>query len=112
VLINEPAIAPVGEARPNTQIFRELAQRLGFDEACFRDDDEAIARQAFGATLDFGELREKHWIKLPLPEAPFADGGFPTASGRCTPWPGASIMCRTTNRRARRPNSRGATRSR
>ena len=83
VLINEPAIAPVGEARPNTQIFRELAQRLGFDEACFRDDDEAIARQAFGATLDFGELREKHWIKLPLPEAPFADGGFPTASGRC-----------------------------
>ncbi|NKI93959.1 anaerobic selenocysteine-containing dehydrogenase [Rhizobacter sp. SG703] len=83
VLINEPAIAPVGEARPNTQIFRELAQRLGFDEACFRDDDEAIARQAFGATLDFGELREKRWIKLPLPEAPFADGGFPTASGRC-----------------------------
>jgi anaerobic selenocysteine-containing dehydrogenase len=83
VLINEAAIAPVGEAKPNTQIFRELAQRLGFDDACFRDDDETMARQAFGASLDFDQLREKHWIKLPLPEAPFADGGFPTASGRC-----------------------------
>jgi anaerobic selenocysteine-containing dehydrogenase len=83
VLINEAAIAPVGEAKPNTQIFRELAQRMGFDEACFRDDDETIARQAFGAGLDFDELREKHWIKLPLPDAPFADGGFPSASGRC-----------------------------
>ena len=35
-LINEPAIAPLGEAKPNTQIFRELAARMGFDEPCFR----------------------------------------------------------------------------
>ena len=29
VLMNHPAIAPVGEAWPNTQIFRELAARNG-----------------------------------------------------------------------------------
>ena len=47
VLINEPAIAPLGEAKPNTQIFRELAARMGFDEPCFGDDDETLARIAF-----------------------------------------------------------------
>ena len=39
-MFNEPAIAPLGEAKPNSQIFRELAQRLGFSEPCFADDDE------------------------------------------------------------------------
>jgi anaerobic selenocysteine-containing dehydrogenase len=85
VLINEAAIAPVGEAKPNTQIFRELAARMGFDAACFSDSDEALARQAFKHdVVDFDELREKHWVKLAIAEAPFAEGGFPTASGRCT----------------------------
>ncbi len=83
VLINEPAIPPVGEALPNTEIFRRLAARLGFAEACFADSDEAIARQAFGDRVRFDELRERGWIQLPLPEAPFAQGGFPTPGGRC-----------------------------
>ena len=30
--------------KPNTQIFRELAAAMGFDEPCFRDDDETLAR--------------------------------------------------------------------
>ena len=38
-MLNEPAIDPLGEARPNTQIFRELARRMGYGEACFADDD-------------------------------------------------------------------------
>lgn len=82
-LLNRPAIAPVGQARPNTQIFRALAARLGFTEPCFADDDETLARTAFGAELDWAALNGQGWVKLPLPEAPFADGGFPTASGRC-----------------------------
>lgn len=82
-LVNEPAIAPLGEARPNTQVFRELAARLGFDEPCFAETDEQIARVAFrGDAIRFDELLEKAWVKLPLPDAPFADGGFPTASGK------------------------------
>ena len=83
VLINEPAIAPLGEARPNTQIFRDLAERMGFDEACFMDSDETLARAAFGAAVSFDALREHGWVQLPRADAPFAEGGFPTASGRC-----------------------------
>ncbi|MEI2678047.1 MAG: molybdopterin oxidoreductase family protein [Burkholderiaceae bacterium] len=82
-LINERAIEPQGEARPNTQIFRELAARMGWDDACFADDDEALARGAFTAVVPFEQLRARGWIKLPIADAPFAQGGFPTASGRC-----------------------------
>ena len=85
VMFNEPAIAPLGAAKPNTQIFRELAARMGFTEACFADDDETLARQALhydrlGTT--FEALRARGWAALPLPEAPFAQGGFATANGR------------------------------
>ena len=82
VLMNQPAVAPLGEAKPNTQVFRELAARLGFDEPCFQDSDEQLARQAFTDDIDMAALREHGWLKLPLPELPFADGGFPTANGK------------------------------
>ena len=82
-LINQPAIAPLGEAKPNAQIFRELAAAMGFDEPCFRDDDETLARTAFTAELDFEALRRDGWVKLPVAEAPFAEGGFLTPSGKC-----------------------------
>ena len=85
---NEPAIAPLGQARPNAEIFRGLAARMGFDEACFGDSDEAIAAQALAvdprnAGLDFATLRSRGWGKLAVADAPFAEGGFPTPSGRC-----------------------------
>ena len=82
VLINEPAIAPVGEALPNTEIFRRLAARMGFTEPCFLDDDEALARQAFKAPISLETLRRDGWQRLPVAEAPFADGGFPTPDGK------------------------------
>jgi anaerobic selenocysteine-containing dehydrogenase len=89
--INERAIEPLHESRCNTEVFRGLAARLGFEEECFRDSDEEIARQALstdhpaltGITLE--GLRERGWMRLNLPEtfAPFAEGNFPTASGKC-----------------------------
>jgi anaerobic selenocysteine-containing dehydrogenase len=82
VLMNQPAIAPLGEAKPNTQVFRDLAARLGFGEPCFADTDEQLAQQAFTADIDMAALRANGWLKLPLPELPFADGGFPTANGK------------------------------
>lgn len=82
-MLNEPAIAPLGEAKPNTQIFRELAARMGFDDACFRDDDETLARAAFGPEVPWEQLRARGWVKLPIPDAPFANGGFPSPSGKC-----------------------------
>jgi anaerobic selenocysteine-containing dehydrogenase len=85
LLFNQPAIAPVGEAKPNTQIFRELARRMGFDDACFDDSDEDLARQSIdwdrlGAS--FEELREKGWHRLPVPDQPFVDGGFGHDDGK------------------------------
>jgi anaerobic selenocysteine-containing dehydrogenase len=88
VLINEPAIAPRGQSRSNAEIFRQLAARMGFDEACFADDDLTLARHALTEAVDFEQLRREGWYQLPLPDAPFAEGGFPTASGKavaCAP---------------------------
>ncbi len=87
VLLNRPAIAPVGQARPNTEIFRGLASRMGFTEPCFGDDDETLCRAAFshadGDKVDFDELLDRGFATLPVPDAPFAQGGFPTPSGLC-----------------------------
>ncbi|MFN0185961.1 MAG: molybdopterin-dependent oxidoreductase [Aquabacterium sp.] len=81
VLFNQPAIAPLGQARTNTDVFRGLARRMGFDEPCFADDDETLARTAVRG-IDFDALRAQGWVQLPVPDAPFADGGFPTPDGR------------------------------
>ncbi|WP_373378597.1 molybdopterin-dependent oxidoreductase [Cupriavidus nantongensis] len=88
-LANNAAIAPLGEALPNTEIFRRLAQRMGFTESCFADSDEAIAAQAIlpddarAAGISWDSLKAQGWQKLALPAAPFAEGGFPTPSGKC-----------------------------
>jgi anaerobic selenocysteine-containing dehydrogenase len=91
VLANNPAIAPVGEAKPNSEVFRLLARRMGFDDACLRESDEDIARHAFVAEhprargLDWDKLKAEGWQRLNVPEtfAPFAQGNFPTPSGKC-----------------------------
>ncbi|MDP2065886.1 MAG: molybdopterin oxidoreductase family protein [Burkholderiaceae bacterium] len=83
VLLNRPAIAPVGQARPNTQIFRDLAARMGFTEPCFADDDDTLCRAAFGDRVDYDQLLRHGFATLDLPDAPFAQGGFPTPSGKC-----------------------------
>lgn len=89
MLANNPAIAPMGEAKPNTEIFRQLAVRMGFADACFQESDDAIAAQAFdrrnerAVHFDWDALKRKGWRKLQVPDAPFAKGGFPTPSGRC-----------------------------
>ena len=82
IVINEPALTPRGQSRSNAAIFRALAQRMGFTEPCFADDDETLARQAFKGPVPFEQLRAVGWAQLPLPEAPFADGGFPTRNGK------------------------------
>jgi anaerobic selenocysteine-containing dehydrogenase len=90
VVANNPAIEPLGEALPNSEIFRRLAARMGFDEECFRESDEQIAAQAFtgrdtSAGYRWDDVRQRGWWRLnvPAPYAPFASGGFPTPSGRC-----------------------------
>ncbi len=83
VLLNRPAIAPLGECKPNTQIFRELAAHMGLTDACFTESDESLCRAAFGDAVDFDALLQDGFVHLPVPEAPFAHGNFATPSGKC-----------------------------
>ena len=100
VQLSEQAIAPLGEARSNVWLFSELAQRMGFTEPCFRDTPDDLIAQALrsdepdkqhpwlaGITaetlhaaggaqrLRFDEEQNKQFL-------PFAEGPFPTPSGR------------------------------
>lgn len=89
--LNRPSIAPLGESKPNTEIFRLLAARMGMENPALRDDDATLLRQACettaptmqGVTLD--GLLEHGWMRLGVarPWLPFAEGGFSTPSGKC-----------------------------
>lgn len=91
LIANNPAIEPIGEAKPNTEVFRLLAERMGFAEDCFQDSDEEMARQALESQhpwmpkISLEELREKGWARLNVSDrfAPFAEGNFFTPSGKC-----------------------------
>ncbi len=83
VLLNRPSIAPLGESKPNTQIFRELAQHMGLTDPCLAESDESLCRLAYGDAVDFEQLLQKGFASLKVAEAPFANGGFPTRSGKC-----------------------------
>ena len=58
-----PVIAPVGEALPNTEIFRRLAARFGFDEPMFKDDDFAL----MDAAIDGKDPRLEGYAPHALP---------------------------------------------
>ena len=82
-LLNRPAIAPQGEAKTNTQIFRELAQRMGFSDPAFVEDDLSLCRLAYGESVDFEVLLSQGFACVNQEPAPFAQGGFATPSGKC-----------------------------
>lgn len=88
-----PAVAPYGESKPNVEIFRLLAQRMGFSEECFHDSEDDMIRTLLetnspylrGITLE--QLERERFVRLRVSEAgepflPFAQGGFRTPSGR------------------------------
>lgn len=83
---NEPAIAPVGDALSNAEIFRRLGRRLRYDDPVFTTPDAALAEAAvapFGADR-VAELKLRGWLRLDGPDdvLPYADGGFGTGSGK------------------------------
>jgi anaerobic selenocysteine-containing dehydrogenase len=80
---NEPAIDPVGEAKPNTEVFRLLAERIGLDDPCFQESDAELV-DALLADFEENGLRERGWTKVDLGQGPVphADGGFGTETGR------------------------------
>ncbi len=93
VQANNPAIAPLGEALPNTEVFRRLAARMGFDRALLSRlrrgrwrARRSAASDPRARDLDWDTCcRTDGWQRLDVPEryAPFAQGDFPTPSGKC-----------------------------
>jgi anaerobic selenocysteine-containing dehydrogenase len=77
LMYNARAIEPLGEALPNSEIFRRLAARMGLEDAALRESDEEMMRAALSRmpfTLD--ELKERSYIRLdlPSPHLPFRTG--------------------------------------
>jgi anaerobic selenocysteine-containing dehydrogenase len=89
--LSQPAIAPVGECKSNTEVFRLLAARLGLTHPSLSETDDQVARQALqwdhpnlrGITYERLEREGSLRLSVPDPYAPFAEGGFPTPSGKC-----------------------------
>jgi anaerobic selenocysteine-containing dehydrogenase len=88
-----PALRAPGETKSNVEIFRLLAERLGFRDECFRDTEDDMIRAALasdspylrGITLE--RLETERSIRLAVspsgePFLPFASGGFRTGSGK------------------------------
>jgi anaerobic selenocysteine-containing dehydrogenase len=116
--VSDQAMNPVGECRSNVEMFRALAERMGFEDDCFRETVDSMIDRALdspnprlkGITRD--RLEREHSIRLNfastknhvgtnhvgtdalvcpaerssaenvVPFLPFAEGNFPTPSGK------------------------------
>jgi anaerobic selenocysteine-containing dehydrogenase len=99
VQTSAPVIAPLGEAKCNNEVFRLLARRLDFEPDLFEVSDEQLAAEALqpgpspngfpsarafeGINLERLQREGPVRLNLPANYAPFAEGGFPTPSGKC-----------------------------
>jgi len=85
-----PALPAPGETKSNVEIFRLLAERMGFDDSCFQDSEDEMIRTLLdsehpfikGITLE--QLDREHFVRLRIPEPflPFANG-FGTSDRKC-----------------------------
>ncbi len=80
---NEPAIAPLGESVPNTELWRRLAAEMGYDEPSLFETDQSLLESAL-QRFDLDVLRKEGFVRLNLPEhlLPYAEGNFATPSGK------------------------------
>ena len=133
VQVNERAIEPLAEAKCNTDVFRLLARRMGFEPELFEISDEELAAEALapgrgptlypqleafdGITLEKLRRDGPQRLNLPRDYTPFAHGEFGTPTGKCEFYSPrlagrkGSIPCRPTRRRTR-TRKRGSCRPR
>ncbi len=88
---NRPAIAPLGECKSNWEVMGLLAEALGFTEPWLHQSADEVIDEVLTATaahnpalrgITPGRLRAEGTVALAVPETPFADGHFPTPSGK------------------------------
>ncbi|HSS97868.1 MAG TPA: molybdopterin-dependent oxidoreductase [Terriglobales bacterium] len=98
--MSHQAIEPLGECRSNVELFRSLAHRMGFEDECFNDSVDEMMDAALHSNnpslkgIDRARLEREGHVRLELrnqasiPDSqfsaflPFAQGNFPTASGK------------------------------
>jgi anaerobic selenocysteine-containing dehydrogenase len=89
-----PVLDAPGETKSNVEVFRLLARRMGFDDACFEDSEDDMIRalvatdHPFIKGITIEELDRERSVRLRVasngdPFLPFARGGFGTPSGKC-----------------------------
>jgi anaerobic selenocysteine-containing dehydrogenase len=101
VQVSNQAIAPLGECRSNVEVFRALAERIGFADDCFRESVDEMIDLALESDVPWmqgidRERLEQGPVRLSFdtpddavgdaratrPFLPFAAGGFWTPSGK------------------------------
>jgi anaerobic selenocysteine-containing dehydrogenase len=89
LMLNTPAVAPLGQAKSNSEVFRLLAAACGFEDDALKATDEQVALDAMNwadgrlSGVDLTSLKAIGWAKLKIADAPYAGGNFPTPSGKC-----------------------------
>jgi anaerobic selenocysteine-containing dehydrogenase len=80
------AVEPLGESLTNSEIFRRLAEKMGFEEPELHESDGAILERLLeqsGCGLDFAALSAiGQWWPSGPPRLQFEGLSFPTPSGR------------------------------
>jgi anaerobic selenocysteine-containing dehydrogenase len=94
--LNQPAIEPLGEAKPTTETFRLIAARMGLDDPALRESDEELLQRLLEGNpggVEIETLRAQGWQKIDLGQSPtpHAEGNFMTPTGKLglvAPWLG------------------------
>jgi len=63
ISVNNPAIPPVGEARPHSEVMRLLAQRMGLQHPTLLESDEEIAAATLPPDVSLDALKARGWHK-------------------------------------------------
>jgi len=98
--MSDAAITPLGECRSNVEVFRALAERMGFDDDCFRESVDEMIDAALHSEnprlrgIDRERLQREGHVRLNFEKQlsdhgsqlsdflPFAEGNFGTKSGK------------------------------
>ncbi|WCK56211.1 molybdopterin-dependent oxidoreductase [Aneurinibacillus sp. Ricciae_BoGa-3] len=87
IQIQQPVVERYGESLPNVEVFRRLADAMGFEDEAFKDTEEDMIRQALDnprnpyiQNITFEELVEKQYVKADV--KPLFPGRLSTPSGK------------------------------
>lgn len=89
VHLHKPVLAPHGESKSNVEVFRLLAQAMGFTDQALQDTEEEMIRQMLDnpanpylAGVTYEKLNERHFMKVDRSRQPIFPGTLPTPSGK------------------------------